>query len=82
MKLSRRKLAKGIYIAYSLSKNNGEYTISCIEENTFENKTSFFRVDNITPIRKKANKIFRIIIKHKVFGETLLDVIYNLISEY
>ena len=81
MKASKRKLANGIYILYSLTENNGEYTISCIEENKIENKTSIFRVDNIAVSKSKSKRIYGLIIKNKVFGETLLDVIYNLIAE-
>ena len=60
---------------------NGEYTISCIEENKNENKTRFYRVDNITVSKAKAEKIYNLIVKHRVFGETLFDVIENLIVE-
>ena len=81
MKTSRCKVAKGIYIAYSLTVDSGEYTISCIEENKLENRTCFYRVNSITPSKRKAEKIYRLIKKHKAFGETLLDTIENLIVE-
>lgn len=82
MKTTQRKITKSIQAVYSLSENDGEYTISCIEENKLENKTRVFRIDNITPSNIKAKRIYRLIVKHKALGETLSDVIYNLIAEY
>ncbi|MBQ8546045.1 MAG: hypothetical protein IJ437_03790 [Clostridia bacterium] len=80
MKLAKRKLTKSINIAYLLTKENGEYTIHCIEENTSEHKTNHFKAQGISSSEKTARRIFNQIVRYKVFGDTLLDVIYNLLE--
>lgn len=80
MKLARRNLTKNISIIYLLTRENGEYSIYCIEENVSEQKTSYYKAQGISVSKAEATKIFNKIVKGKVFGDTLLDVVYNLIE--
>ena len=80
MKTVKTKLSKHTKAVYILSRNDGEYNITVIEEASLDDKTSVFSAPHITPSYKAAKRIFKKICKGKVFGETLLDVIYNLIE--
>lgn len=80
LKSAKRTITQYIKAIYTLTESNGGYTIICIQENMQECKTEFYRVDNITPSKRKAKNIYRLIVKHKVLGETLLDVISDLIA--
>lgn len=80
MKIAKRTLSNGITSAYILSKDKGEYSIICIEENLNDNTTEIYNCKQITPCKEKAQGFFRKIVLGKVFGVSLLDVIYNLID--
>ena len=80
MKTVKAKLSKHTKAAYILSRDNGEYSITVIEECALDGKASVFSAPKITPSYKVARRIFRKICKGKVFGETLLDIVYNLID--
>ena len=80
MKIAKRTLSKGITSAYILSRDKGEYSIICIEENLNNDTTEIHQCKQITPIKEKAHRFFRKIVLGKVFGISLLDVIYNLID--
>ena len=80
MEAVRAKLSKHTKAIYVLSRDDGEYTITVIEQSTLDGKTSVFSAPKITPDKKRARRIFKKICKGKVFGETLLDVVYNLME--
>lgn len=79
MEAVRVKLSKHTKAIYVLSRDEGEYTITVIEQSTLDGKTSVYSAPKITPDKKIARRIFKKICKGKVFGETLSDVIYNLL---
>ncbi len=80
MKTAKRTLAKGISTIYILSKDEDEYSIICVEENLNEKTTRVYECKHITPIKSRARGFFRKIISGKVFGITLIDIIYNLLD--
>ncbi len=80
MKSVSIKLSKHTSAVYVLSRDEGEYTITIVEESAIDGKTCVYSAPQITPDKKRARQIFKKIYKGKVFGVTLLDVIYNLIE--
>lgn len=80
METVKARLSKHTKAIYVLSRDDGEYTITVIEESALDGKTSVFSAPKITPDKKRARRIFKKICKGKVFGETLLDVVYNLME--
>ena len=80
MKIARRTLSKGITSAYILSRHKGEYSIICIEENLNSSTTEIYNCRQITPNKNLALSFFRRIVFGKVFGVSLIDIIYNLIE--
>ena len=80
METVKARLSKHTKAIYVLSRDDGEYTITVIEESALDGKTSVFSAPKITSDKNSAKRIFKKICKGKVFGETLLDVVYNLIE--
>ena len=80
MKAYKVKLSKGTTALFVLARDAGEYTITIIEESAFDGKTSVYSAPKITPSKQEAKRIFKKICRGRVFGETLLDVVYNLIE--
>ncbi len=80
METVKARLSKHTKAIYVLSRDDGEYTITVIEESALDGKTSVFSAPKITPDKNSAKRIFKKICKGKVFGETLLDVVYNLME--
>lgn len=80
MKLAKRTLSNGITSAYILSRDKGEYSIICIEENLNNDTTKIHQCKQVTPVKKTALGFFRKIVLGKVFGISLLDVLYNLLE--
>lgn len=78
MNLAKRQLSKSTSSTYILAKDEGQYSIICIEENGSE--TQIYKAPKITADKKEATRIFKRIALGKVFGATLIDVIYNLIN--
>ena len=78
MTLVKRQLSKSTSATYILSKDEGQYSIICIEET--ESETQIYKAPKITANKKEATKIFKRIALGKVFGAMLIDVIYNLIE--
>lgn len=74
----KRQLSKSTSATYILAKDEGQYSIICIEET--ESETQIYKALKITANKKEATKIFKRIALGKVFGATLIDVIYNLIN--
>ncbi len=80
MKRANTKLSKNTEATYILARENEQYSIICIEECVSDGTTEIYKAPCITTSKAEANKIFKKIVKGKVFGVTLLDVIYNLIE--
>ena len=80
MKAYKVKLSKGITALFVLARDAGEYTITLIEERTNGDSLGVFSAPKITPSKQEAKRIFKKICRGRVFGETLLDVVYNLIE--
>lgn len=80
MRTVKTNLSKHTKAVYILSRDEGEYTITIIEESKLDNKTSIFSAPHITPSYRVAKQIFKKICQERVFGATLLDVVYNLLS--
>ena len=80
MKTTKRKLSKNTQATYILAKDDAEYSIICIEESLGNGTFEIYKAPHLTKTRALATRIFRKIVKGKVFGITLLDVIYNLLE--
>ena len=80
MKAYKVKLSKGTTALFVLARDAGEYTITIIEERTNGDSLGVFSASKITPSKQEAKRIFKKICRGRVFGETLLDVVYNLIE--
>ncbi|MBE6663745.1 MAG: hypothetical protein E7602_04495 [Ruminococcaceae bacterium] len=80
MKSAKRTITQYIKAIYTLTESNGEYTIICIQENKQEGTTAIYKAEGFSSNVSKAIKIFNKIVRGKVLGSTLIDVIYNLID--
>ena len=80
MKTIKIKISKNSCVAYVLAKENSEYSIICIEESSYDGKLEIYRVPRITNDKSFAKRLFKKLIKNKVSGVTLHDVVTDLIS--
>lgn len=80
MKIFKIKISKNSCIAYVLAKEDMEYSIICIEESSYDGKLEIYRVSKITNDKRFAKRLFKKLIKNKVSGVTLHDVVVDLIS--
>lgn len=80
MKTAKTKLSKITQATYILAWENDSYSLICIEESITNGTVEIYKASSLTKSKALANKIFKKIVKGKVFGVTLLDVIYNLIA--
>ena len=79
MRTAKTKLSKRTKATYILAKEQGEYSIVCVEEES-NGTLEIYKASHLTTNKDLANKMFKKIVKSKVCGVTLLDVIYNLIE--
>ncbi len=80
MKSAKRTITPHITAVYTLTQANGQYTLICIQENIYEKTTEIYKAEGFSSNVSKAIKIFNKIVRGKVLGSTLIDVIYNLID--
>ena len=80
MKAYKVKLSRNTTALFVLSRDCGEYTITVIEERASGESLGVFCAPKISPSKQKAKKIFKKICRGHVFGETILDVVYNLME--
>lgn len=74
------RTAKGIKTTYELVYIRGEYSF-LVTEKIKGKEPSHYRIDKVTVSHKRAEEIFKKLIKHKVLGCTVCDVIVDLICE-
>lgn len=80
MKTATIKLSKTTTANYILTKEGEQYSIICIEECLNDGTSEIYKASCITSSKTQAYRMFKRLVKGKVFGVTLLDVIYNLIE--
>lgn len=80
MKTAKIKLSKTTNANYILTMENSQYSIICIEECLNDGTSKIYKASCITSSRALAKHIFKLVVRGKVFGVTLSDVIYNLID--
>jgi hypothetical protein len=80
MKSTKIKLSKNTQAIYILAKEDNEYSVICIEESSNDCSIEIYKATHITKDKALAKKMFKKITKGKVYGITLLDVIYNLLE--
>ena len=75
----RRKISSITSATYTLTFENNEYSIACVEQNEEGSVTDFAKVKCITSSEERAKEIFSKITKNKVCACTLCDVVCDLI---
>lgn len=80
MKTANIKLSKETTVNYILVKEDNQYSIICIEESLNDGTCEIYKAPCITSSKDLANKIFKALIRYKVYGVTFLDVIYDLLN--
>lgn len=80
MKTANIKLSKTTHANYILTMEKSQYSIICIEECLTDGTSQIYKAPCITSSKIIAKRIFKKLIRGKVYGVTLIDVIYNLLE--
>ena len=79
IRTEKRQINKELSAIYELVLEDGDYSISCLEENRFGECTDFCCVHEVSQDEQFANAIYEKIVKNNVCACTLFDVINDLI---
>jgi hypothetical protein len=71
------KINDEITETYQLMRENGAYTIICIEKNLKSGSTSIEYATNITYCKRKARGLLEFLIKNGVCEGTVNDIIHD-----
>lgn len=80
MKAKTKSPANGINTLYILAKEEDQYSIICVEENSNDKTLEIHKAPMISFEKKSANGFFKRIVKGKALGYTLNDIICDLLS--
>lgn len=74
------KIASGINTLYILARENGQYSIICVEENLKDKTLEIHKSPMVCEKKRRARGFFKRLIKGKAFGYTLNDIMSDLLS--